>query len=135
MRLAKNTGRKNDAKIAIWTTSYNFVGLNLRNVSTIGKKLLKHVLTICELRHARLLAAKIVSLVWETLQISMSFVSWLLYARHSSNGRQPNFAALNTGRHPYSAGRPSRWALAHISSILFFYYYSVSAFCGEKTCS
>ena len=27
-------------------------------------------------------------------------------------GRQPNFAALNRGRH--SAGRPSRWALAHI---------------------
>jgi len=25
-------------------------------------------------------------------------------------------AALNRGRHLYSAGRPSRWALAHISS-------------------
>ena len=35
-------------------------------------------------------------------------------ARHSSSGRQPNFAALNRGRHLYSAGRPSRWALAHI---------------------
>jgi len=34
--------------------------------------------------------------------------------RHSSSGRQPNFAALNRGRHLYSAGRPSRWALAHI---------------------
>jgi len=37
-------------------------------------------------------------------------------ARHSSSGRQPNFAALNRGHHLYSAGRPSRWALAHISS-------------------
>ena len=37
-------------------------------------------------------------------------------ARHSSSGRQPNFAALNRGRHLYSAGRPSRWALAHISN-------------------
>jgi len=37
-------------------------------------------------------------------------------ARHSSSGRQTNFAALNRGRHLYSAGRPSRWALAHISS-------------------
>ena len=37
-------------------------------------------------------------------------------ARHSSSGRQPNFAALNRGRHLYSAGRPSRSALAHISS-------------------
>jgi len=34
-------------------------------------------------------------------------------ARHSSSGRQPNFAALNRGRHLYSAGRPSRWSLAH----------------------
>jgi len=32
----------------------------------------------------------------------------------SSSGRQPNFAALNKGRHLYSAGRPSGWALAHI---------------------
>ena len=31
-------------------------------------------------------------------------------------GRQANFAALKRGRHLYPAGRPSRWALAHISS-------------------
>ena len=35
-------------------------------------------------------------------------------ARQSSSGRQPNFAALNRGRHLCSAGRPSGWALAHI---------------------
>ena len=35
-------------------------------------------------------------------------------ARQSSSGHQPNFAALNIGRHLYSAGRPSRWAFAHI---------------------
>ena len=35
-------------------------------------------------------------------------------ARHSSIGRQPNFAALNRRCHLYSAGRPSRWALANI---------------------
>ena len=43
-------------------------------------------------------------------------------ARHSSSGRQPNFAALNKGRHLHSAGRPSRWALAHISSSLLTAY-------------
>jgi len=32
---------------------------------------------------------------------------------------QPNFAALNRGRHLCLAGRPSRWALAHISSSFF----------------
>jgi len=41
-------------------------------------------------------------------------------AQHSSSGRQPNFAALNRGRHLYLAGRTSRWALAHISSYIFF---------------
>ena len=36
-------------------------------------------------------------------------------ARHSSivHGLQPNYAAMNRGRHLYSAGRPSRWASAH----------------------
>jgi len=28
-------------------------------------------------------------------------------ARHSAGGCQPNFAALNRGRHLHSAGRPS----------------------------
>ena len=39
---------------------------------------------------------------------------WQHYCTQSSSGRQPNFAALNTGCYLYSAGRPSRWALAHI---------------------
>jgi len=41
-------------------------------------------------------------------------------ARHFISGRQSNFAALNRGRHLYSAGRPSRWALAHNSSWDYF---------------
>jgi len=35
-------------------------------------------------------------------------------ARQSSSGCEPNFAALSTGHHLYSAGRPSGLALAHI---------------------
>jgi len=35
-------------------------------------------------------------------------------ARHSSTGRQPDFVALSRGCHLYSAGRPSRWAWAHV---------------------
>jgi len=38
--------------------------------------------------------------------------------RQSSSGRQPNFAALNRGRHLCAAGWPSRWALGHI--LLYF---------------
>jgi len=30
---------------------------------------------------------------------------------------QPNFAVSNRGRHLYLAGRPSRWALAHILAV------------------
>jgi len=42
-------------------------------------------------------------------------------ARHSSSGCQPNFAALNRGRHLHLAVRPSHWALAHISSLRMYY--------------
>ena len=45
---------------------------------------------------------------------SCALLYWQRTARDSSSGRQPNFAAFSRGRHLYSAGRPSRWALAHI---------------------
>jgi len=41
-------------------------------------------------------------------------------ALHFIRGCQPNSAALNRGRHLYSARRPSRWALAHI--LVWAYY-------------
>jgi len=44
---------------------------------------------------------------------------------HSSSRRQPNFAALNRGRHLYSTGQPSSWALSHISSCVIIVSYSV----------
>ena len=37
--------------------------------------------------------------------------------------RQPNFAALNRGRHLCSAGRPPRWALAHILVLLLSIFF------------
>jgi len=42
-------------------------------------------------------------------------------ARHSSSGRQRNFVALSKGHHLYLAGRPSRWALAHILVLFCFW--------------
>jgi len=60
------------------------------------------------------LAAEISPVVWGTQLISVGFASWQRYGRHSSSGRQPNFASLKRGCHLYSAGRPSRWALAYI---------------------
>jgi len=46
-------------------------------------------------------------------------------AQQSSSGRQPNLAALNRGCHLCLAGRPSRWALAHILAANSLYNISV----------
>jgi len=51
------------------------------------------------------------------------FASWQRYCTASSSGHQPNFAALNRGRHLCSAGQPSRWALAHILGIVKFSFH------------
>jgi len=61
-----------------------------------------------------LLTAQIQPVVWGTPANFNAFhvLAALLHGIYSS-GRQPNFAALNRGRHLFSAGRPSRWALAH----------------------
>ena len=48
-------------------------------------------------------------------------------AWHLRSGRQPNFAAFNRGRHLYSAGRPSRWALAHILANFVLVLFSIQA--------
>jgi len=51
-------------------------------------------------------------------------------AQHSSIVRQPNFAALNRGRHLHSVGRPSRWALptflVHYYSLMLYYLITLS---------
>jgi len=61
-----------------------------------------------------ILAAEIVSLVWGTpanfngFRVCAALLHGTLVAGVSQS------AALNRGRHLYLAGRPSRWALAHI---------------------
>jgi len=76
-----------------------------------------------------LLTAEIDPVVWGTPANFNGLASWQRYCMASSSGRQPNFAALNRGRHLCSAGQPSRWALAHIlvgSSLNWFYWESVA---------
>jgi len=69
------------------------------------------------------LAAEILSLVWGTPGTFNGFrvLAALLHCTLVVGVSQT--AALNRGRHLYSAGRPSRWALAHISSCCCCYYY------------
>ena len=108
---------KKSPKITIWAPSHNFVGLYLGNQGTYRQSeknvLSSNISSTCPHNVVNFgpLAAEIVSLVWDT-PAKFQQVSRLgsVTARHSSSGRQPNFAALNRGRHLYSAGRPSRWA-------------------------
>ena len=92
------------------------ISSQLRHVSTIGKNLLSsNISPICPYNMVNFgpLAAEIVSLVWGTPENFNGF-RVLAALQHSQT------AALNRGRHLYSVGRPSRWALAHISSYWFF---------------
>ena len=72
-------------------------------------------------------AAEIVSLVWDTpgnfngFRVLAALLHGTLVVGVSQN------AALNRGRHLYSAGRPSRWALAHILVLSFFFSRLISA--------
>ena len=62
------------------------------------------------------LAAEIVSLVWGTPGNFNGFRVLAALLHRTLVVGVSQTAALNRGRHLYSAGRPSRWALAHISS-------------------
>ena len=94
----------------------------LRHASTIGKKLVKQQ----HLPHMSSQYGEVrPTSSWDPLASlghpSKFQRSWQHYCMALPlSGRLPNFAALNRGRHPYSAGRPSRWALAHISSLMMF---------------
>jgi len=112
--LAGNTGHK---KIAI-AQLCRAISSELRHVSTVGKNLLNSkTSSTCpdNMVNFGLLTAGICWRVWGS-PANFERVSHLssVTARHCSSGRQPNFATLNRGRHLHSAGRPSRWALAHI---------------------
>jgi len=64
------------------------------------------------------LAAEIVSLVWGTPANFNGFRVLAALLHGTVLVRVSQTAALNRGRHLYLAGRPSHWALAHISSCI-----------------
>ena len=98
------------------------ISSQLKYVSTIGKKLVKQQMSAQNMVNFGPLAAEIGLPVWGTPANFNSFrvLSALL---HSSQvvGVSQTFSALNRGRHLYSAGRPLRWALAHILVLSFFF--------------
>jgi len=113
---------KTSQKIAIWAPWHNFVGLYLRNYGMYrqSEKNLLSSNTSSTFRYNMAnfgpLAAEILSLVWSTPGNFNGFrvLAALLHGNLVVGVSQT--AALNRGRHLYSAGRPSRWAFAHISS-------------------
>ena len=125
---------KKSPKIAIWAPSHNFVGLYLRNLGTYRQSekdlLSSNTSSTCphNMVNFGLLAAEIVSLVWGT-PANFNRFRVLAALLHGTPvvGISQNFAALNRGRHLYSAGRPSRWAFAHISFFFLFFPRLISA--------
>ena len=121
-RLAGNTGRKNDGKnrhLGTIAQLCRAISSQLRHVSTIGKNLLSsNISSTCPYNIVNFgpLAAEIVSLVWST-PANFNGFRVLAALLHSQT------MALNRGRHLYSAGRPSRWAMAHISILLYCVVY------------
>jgi len=98
---------------------FRAISSQLRQASTIGKKNLLSSNMSSRCPHNILnfgpLAAEICLPVWGTPANFNGFrdlAALQLTARQSSSERQPNFAALNRGRHLCSAGK-LRWALAH----------------------
>jgi len=120
-QLAGNAGPKKSPKIHHLGTIAQLcwaVSSQLSHVSTIRKKRVKqqyllHKSAQCgELRPTSgwdLLASLGHPSTFQQISRLGSVTVW-----HSSSEHQPNFVALNRGRHLYSAERPSRWALAHI---------------------
>jgi len=124
-RLAENTGHKQSPKIRhlrIIAQLCLAISTQLSHLSTIGKNLLSsNISSTCPYKTLNfgLLAAEIGSLVWGTPATFKRFCV-LAALRHGtlvvgvSQTLQRWTEGANRGRHLYSAGRPSRWALAHI---------------------
>jgi len=123
--LAENTGRKKLAKNRHLRTIAQLcraISSQLRHVSRIGKKLVKqHYVLHMSPQYGELRSTsgwdRFTSL-WHPCKFQLLSHLGSVTAWQSSSERQPDFAVLNRGRHLCSAGRPSRWALAHISSFL-----------------
>ena len=129
-RLAVNTGRKNDAKKSASahhrTTLSSYIFATKAHIDNRKKKLVKQQ---CLFQISPQYGELWPTSGWDRSG-SLGHHNWFQRVSHlgsvtawySSSGRQPNFSALNRGRHLYSAGRPSCWAsaLAHILVLHFF---------------
>jgi len=101
---------------------YRAISSQLRHVSTTGKNLLSsNISPTCPHNMVNFgpLAAEILSLVWGTPRNFNGFRVLVALLHGTPVVGVSQTAALNRGHHLCSAGRPSRWALAHISSSFY----------------
>ena len=111
-------------KIAIWAPSHNFVGLYLRNQGTyrqLEKNLLSSNMSsrcLHNMVNNGPLTAETSPVVWGTPANFNRFRVLAALLHGSLVVGVSQTAAFNRGRHLCSAGWPSGWALAHISSII-----------------
>ena len=117
-RLAANAGPKKVAKnrhLGTIPQLCRAISLQLRHVSsTIGKKLVKQQYFLyMSLQYGELRPTS----GWDRFVNGLRVLAALLHGTLVVGVSQT--AALNRGRHLHSAGRPSRWALTHISSYLW----------------
>jgi len=106
------------------------ISSQLTHVSTIGKKLVKQQYVLhmsAQYGELRPTNGKIRSGLWGTPANFHGFrvLGALLHGTLVMGVSQT--AALNRGRHLYSAGRPSRWALAHI--LVFLAVHKITVAC------
>jgi len=115
--------QKNSPSAHHRTTLSGYIFASKARINNLKKMLNSNIFPICPHNMVNFgpLAAEICWRVWGTPS-KFQWVSRLgsVTARHSSSGRQPNFATLKRGRHLYSAGWPSRRALADILVYVFF---------------
>jgi len=77
------------------------------------------------------LVAEIHPVVWGT-KISTGFVSWQRYCTASSSGHQPNFAALNRGRHLFGRATIGLGIGPHSGLLIFYGLFARLGFCHDK---
>ena len=120
-RLAENTGRKK-SPFRHHRTICLAVSSQLKHVSTIGRKVVKMNISSTWAHNALNFGLITAEFRWRLRGTPANFNGFRVLAAlvHSTLVvGVSQTAALNRGLHLYLAGWPSRWALAHISSLIF----------------
>ena len=130
MRLAGNIQDAKNRHFGTIAQLCRAISSELRHVSTIGKNLLNSsTSSTCpdNMVNFGLLTVEICWRVWGTPANFNGFhvLAALLHGTLVVGVSQ----TLNRGRHLYSAGRPSRWALAHILVVFAPRFYSCNEVC------